>query len=195
MYVKLLSILLVTMLLAAAPALGEWGSISFGLDMSHLVWERGGGWAWGFQSAFGVKLTDELTVRAKATIPFPFFVVVGNQVSLGGELAWEAIQGDGWSVETSIGAAWSLHWPEHVVVILADGPGGVAEPELFDHASGLRCDILISPGFRFDEGAVRLNLGYDLRRMNVLWFEDAVRLEGIRTFQGPHIGLSADMFF
>jgi len=194
MYVRLLPILIVTTLLTAAPALGEWASVSFGLDMSHLVWERGGSWAWGFQSAFGVMLTDELTLRAKATIPFPFFVVVGNQVSLGGELAWEPFRGDGWSVETSVGAAWSLHWPQHVTVILADGPGeGEARP--FDHASGLRCDLLVSPGIRFDEGAIRLDLGYDLRRMNVLWFEDGIRREGIRIFQGPHFGLSADMFF
>ena len=181
-------------LVGIQPVMAIPWNISFGLDMSHLTWEHGAGWAWGFQGAFGLEVLPDVYLRAKITIPTPFFVVIGNQVCLGGEISWEALGAEGLSLETSLGAAWSLHWPQHVVVILADGPGP-GEPTAFDHAAGIRYEALVSPGFRFGDGAVWLDLGYDLRRMNVLWFDENERLEGIRIFSGPHIGFSADYYF
>jgi len=166
--------------------------------MSHLVWEHGSGWAWGFRAAFGPRLFGDVCLRARVTLPVPGFVIIGNQLALGGELVLPLVApADGFSLESSLGASWNLHWPEDVIVILADGdqPGPVA-PEAFDSAEGLRLDGLVRVGWRFQEMlSVWIDLGADWRRMDVLRFVDGEREEAEYDFLGPHLGVSTDLRF
>jgi len=181
----------------ATTAAKPWCSGSSGLDMSYLDWEHGGHWAWGFQTAFGPRIVDNLYFRAKVTIPIPFFIIIGNQVNIGGEFSWLLLAPrQGFALESSLGAAWCLMWPENIIVILADGE--TTEPpdqHSFDGANGIRLDALLSMGYKYDVGAVWLDLGFDQRIMNVTRTVENEREEGRYTFTGPHLGISADIYF
>lgn len=184
--------------LNSAPVTGTpWGSASFGLDMSYLEWEHGSGLSWGFQAAFGPRLFGDVYLRARVTMPIPGFVVIGNQVAVGGELVCPVVGPDeGFAIETSLGASWCLQWPEHVIVVLADGEQSEPpEPQDYDSADGLRLDGLASIGWRYDALAIWLDMGLDWRRMDVLRFVDGEREEAEYDFLGPHLGLSADIRF
>jgi hypothetical protein len=194
---KLAAVAVILFFVASIAAAEPWSSASSGFDMSYLDWEHGGHWAWGFQTAFGPRIVDNLYFRAKVTIPIPFFIIIGNQVNIGGELSC-VIRNPryGFAVESSLGAAWCLMWPENIIVILADGDTAEPPPQhSFDEASGLRLEALVSMGYKFGEGAVWLDLGLDHRIMNVTRTPGTEREEGSYTFTGPHLGVSADIYF
>ncbi|MBD3278562.1 MAG: hypothetical protein GF388_09695 [Candidatus Aegiribacteria sp.] len=176
---------------------GSWGMLSSGLDMSHLGWELGDQLSWGFQTLFGVEVFDDLYLCAKATIPAPTFVIIGNQICAGGSVTHLPLNnGTGFALQTSLGVSRCWMWPEHVIVILADGETNEPPPEYdFDSAVGMRYEVLVSPGYRWGDIALRLDLGLDHRSMEVERFIQNRRVTGDYTFTGLHTGLSLDVYF
>lgn len=186
-------------LISAAGSLsaGYWGGTSAGLDMSYLDWEHGGHLSWSFLSAFGPRLFDDVYLRAKVSIPAPLPVIIGNQISLGGEISYLPLNPEaGPAVETSLGVSWCYMWPEHVIVILADGDTSEPPPQhSFDGAGGLRLEALSSFGYRFDDVAFWLDLGIDHRIMDVERTVGGEKIRGDYTFTGLRIGISVDIYF
>ncbi len=185
--------------LATCSAAAPWLSLSGGMDTAFLAWEHGDLYSWGFQGAVGPRLIDDLYLRAKATIPLPVFigVIAGNQVCAGGELTYLPTNPDErFALKTSVGASWCLMWPQHVIVILADGDtGGEPQPEHdFDSGTGLRLDAAVSIGYRFDSAAVWLDLGIDHRIIDIMRFEDGIREDAQYRFTGPRMGLSCELY-
>ena len=182
---------------SSATVAKPWSSISTGLDASTLIWEHGTHTAWSFQTAFGPRIIDNLFLRAKISIPIPFLIVVGNQINLGGEVSYLVKNPEcGFAIETSFGGGWTATWPEDIIVILADGETTAPPVEQdFDGADGIRWEALASFGCKFREGVVWLDLGIDHRRMNVRRFVDDIAEESFFLYTGPHIGISADIFF
>jgi len=194
---KLTFLTLIPIILSIAAVAEPWGSASAGLDMSYLNWEHGGNLEWGFQSAFGPRLIDDLYFRIKVTLPIPGFVIIGNQVNIGGEFSYLLRNPrQGFAVESSLGAAWCLMWPEDIIVVLADGETNEPpEQHSFDGANGLRLEALVSLGYKFREGAVWFDLGLDHRIMDVTRTVGNDKEDGKYTFTGPHLGLSCDFYF
>ena len=189
--------MLVSILLTAGPCpAGSWGSVSSGLDMSILDWEHGSQVSWGFRSTFGLRLVDHLYLNATATIPAPTLVIIGNQLCWGGGVSYIPLYPDeGFALKTSLGVSRCCMWPEHVIVILADGETAEPPPvHSFDWADGLRLEGLVSLGYKWEDLALWLDLGVDRRDMEV---ERTVLGESTRgdfDFTGAHVGLSIEVF-
>ncbi len=196
-FMKLKNIAFVLMIASAATVAKPWSSASGGLDMSYLYWEHGGDCVWGFQSAFGPRIIDDLYFRVKITIPAPIFIIIGNQINIGGEFSYLLRNPqEGFAVETSLGAAWSLMWPENIIVILADGESTTPPREYaYDGGNGIRLEALVSTGYKFSMGALWLDLGVDHRIMDITRTVDGEKEDGTYTFTGPHLGISADFYF
>ncbi len=194
---KLKSTVIILILVSAITVAKPWSSASSGLDMSYLRWEHGGDWVWGFQSAFGPRIIDNLYFRAKVTIPVPFFVIIGNQINVGGEFSYLLRNSqDGFAVETSLGAAWCLMWPENIIVILADGESTTPPREYaYDGGNGIRLEALVSLGYKFGMGILWLDLGVDHRIMDVTRTVEGEKEDGVYRFTGPHFGISGDFYF
>lgn len=195
--VKFLLVFVLLFLSASDVRSKPWCSVSSGLDMSYLYWEHGGDCVWGLQTAFGPRLFGDLYFRAKVTIPIPFFIIIGNQINLGGEFSYLPRNPEqGFAVETSLGAAWSLMWPEDLIVILADGESTDPHGEYaYDGANGIRLEALASLGYKFGRGAFWLDLGIDHRVMDVTRTVGGVKEEGNYKFTGPHMGFTCDVYF
>lgn len=193
--------MLIPVFLAVSISTGDsgrpWGVASIGGDVNYLNWEYGSSWAWGFQGTFGFRLIEDLYLTAKVTLPIPGYLLIGNQVSLGGEFSYLILNPDqGFALKTALGSSWNLHWPEDIIVLLADGPGtGEEEPEDFEEASGLRGWATIGPGIRFNLLAMWLDLGLDFRRMEVQRFVEGQEQTGDFNFIGPHLELHFDIYF
>ena len=194
---KIAKTAVILMIFSVAVIAKPWCSISSGLDMSYLYWEHGRDCSWGFQTAFGPRLFGDLYFRAKVTIPVPFFVIIGNQINIGGEFSYLPVKPEqGFAVETSLGAAWCLMWPEDLIVILADGEGtDPPEEDAYDGANGIRLEALVSLGYKFGRCGFWLDLGVDHRIMEVTRNVNGVKEEGNYPFTGPHIGFSCDVSF
>lgn len=194
---RFLTVLILLFLSVSDVRSKPWCSVSSGLDMSYLYWEHGGDCVWGFQTAFGPRLFGDLYFRAKVTIPIPFFVIIGNQINIGGEFSYLLRNPQqGFTVETSIGGAWSLMWPEDLIVILADGEStDPPREEAYDGANGIRLEALTSLGYKFGRCGFWLDLGADHRIMEVTRTVSGASEEGNYTFTGPHIGLTCDVYF
>jgi hypothetical protein len=192
----LLVIFLLTAL-TASPALAEepWGKLSLGMDISYLRWQRGGQWAFGIEGAFGIRLIDALYLNARLTLPLPTLVIVGNEVSAGGELEYRWVDPpDGWAFSTALGAAWTIHWPEATIVIMADGPGP-APVRTFEYGTGTRYWASARLGHRSSHAGAFVELGLDLRGL-------LVRPDGhphdpgkYHYFVGPRFGLALEYSF
>jgi hypothetical protein len=193
--IPILSILLVST--SAGDSRKPWGVASMGVDVNNLTWDHGTTWAWGFQGTFGLRLVEDLYLTAKVTLPIPGYILIGNQVSLGGELSYLFLNPDqGFAVKTAFGASWNQHWPEDIIVILADGPAtGDEKVEDFDKANGLRYWATAGLGIKFSPVTLWLDIGPDFRRMDVRRFLDNEIQTDNFDFIGPHFELHTDIYF
>ncbi len=174
----------------------NWGRLSSGLDMSCLDWEHGSNLQWGLQYSFGLQVIDDFFLSARATIPVPSLVIIGNQVSYGIETAWLPVRPrEGFALMGSVSALRFHMWPEQVIVILADGDTSEPPPEYsYESASGFGLQFLISPGYIWDDLALWLDLGIDCRNMDVERTVQEEKTRGDFTFTGPRFGFSLDLF-
>lgn len=187
---------LIILLAVAAVCNGSWGRLSYGLDMSCLDWEHGRNLQWGFRYSIGLEVSDDLFLGARATIPVPSLVIIGNQVSYGFETAWLPVHPlEGFAVEVSASALRFHMWPEHVIVILADGDTPEPPPEYpYEIAEGFGLQVLLSPGYSWKNIALWLDLGIDHRVMEVERMVQGRRTIGDHDFTGPCFGLCLDVF-
>ena len=172
-------------------------SISFGEELSALNWRNGSHASWGFNVSLGPEISRNLFLKGKISYPLPTLIVVGNQFSAGGELVWIPVaSGHALSLKASLAASWCAMWPEHIIVILADGDTNEPPaPDPFEDASGIRYEALAGLGCTFDMITLWLNLGVDHRRMKVSIFENGEFTEENLRFTGPCFGLSTEIRF
>ncbi len=174
-----------------------WGSVSSGFEISPLAWEQGTHTPWSFYLAVGPRVFNDVFIRAKLSYPIPSMIIIGNQFCVGGEVEWLTRNPQtGFAVKTSAGASWCATWPENIIVILADGDTvEPPEPKPFDNASGTRYLALAGLGWRFEIGAIWLDLGLDHRRLSVSRFINNTKVIEDFSFTGPHFGISTELFF
>lgn len=172
-------------------------SLEWGLEASPLSWKLGTHTPWSLNLAFGPELSQDVYLRGRLSYPIPFFIVIGNQLSAGGELLWLPKNPDnGFTVRTSLAASWCSTWPEDVIVILADGESSEpSEPEAFENASGIRYEALLGLGWKMDLITMWVNLGLDHRKLNVRRFENNTEINEDLRFTGPHFGLGTEVRF
>lgn len=177
-------------------AAAGWGALSSGLDMSFLDWEHGSQVSWGFKTSFGIRLVDHLYINASATIPAPTLIIIGNQLCWGGGVSYIPVDPEvGFALKTSLGVSRCHMWPEHIIVILADGDTAEPPPvHAFDGAEGLRLDGLVSLGYKWEDLALWLDLGVDRRDMEVERTVQGEKVRGDFTFTGVHAGISLEVF-
>ncbi|OPL19590.1 MAG: hypothetical protein AVO35_09745 [Candidatus Aegiribacteria sp. MLS_C] len=187
---------LIILLAAAAACNGGRGSLSSGLDMSCLDWEHGRSLQWGFKYCIGLEVFDDLFLGARATIPVPSLVIIGNQVSYGVETAWLPVHPmEGFAVRVSASALRFHMWPEHVIVILVDGDTPEPPPEYpYETAEGFGLQVLLSPGYAWKNLALWLDLGIDHRVMEVERMVEGRMTGGDHDFTGPCFGLGFGLF-
>jgi hypothetical protein len=183
-------------LILAALCHGSWGRLSSGLDMSYLDWEHGRNLQWGLKYSFGLELFDDVYLSARATIPVPSLIIIGNQVSYGIETTWLPVHSrEGFALGASVSALRSHMWPEQVIVILADGETSEPPPVYsYESANGFGLQVLISPGYTWEDLALWLDLGIDHRAMDVERLVEGRRTDGDYDFTGPRFGISLDVF-
>jgi hypothetical protein len=187
---------LLILLISGPASAGDLFRLSSGLDMSYLDWEHGHQLSWGFQTAFGIRLADDLYLSAKATIPAPTFVIIGNQVCVGGEISYLPLSPDeGFALRTSIGISRCWMWPEHFIVILADGETTEPPPSYdFENADGVRFESLLSVGHKWRDLAIWLDLGLDHRVLEVERLVNNHKVDGDFDFTGVHTGFSLELY-
>ena len=108
-----------------------------GFDFDYLFWADGTRFTWGWAGAFGVRLFDQLYLKAKIVIPMFFlFASVGNHSSFGGELEYLFIAPQdsdmGYSLAVKSGASFNWHVNHHTQLF------GPEVPEPSQCSSGLK---------------------------------------------------------
>jgi len=152
---------------------------AYDVKLSALSYQHGGmggSWAWELVTlGAGVRLFADLYLKAKISLPLPPFLVLGNTVSLGGELEYQvlpAIRRAPFALSVLSGVAYNWHWPRAVSVFGGPSIGGPSaagqSPPLFDTSNGVRTWLLLRLGYAFAKGSmVGLDLGVDLRSQHV----------------------------
>lgn len=189
------TILIILAALVSVTASDARWLLSSGVDMSYLDWEHGRNLQWGLLYSAGLEVHDDLFLSARATIPIPTFIIIGNQVSYGIETTWLPVHPrEGFALGASVSALRLHMWPEQVIVILADGETTEPPPVYsYESASGYGLQVLLSPGYSWEDLMLWLDLGLDHRSMDVERLVEGRRTEGDFTFTGLRFGISLDV--
>jgi hypothetical protein len=102
----------------------------------------------------------------------------------------------GFKLSAAIGVFWNRHWPENIIVILADGPSEPGHtPPPYVTSKGTRYCAFVKFGYAFGFIGVFMDLGLDVRGMEVKTIAGGITHWKYHYFVGPHFGLSVDFFF
>ena len=165
-----------------------WGAAELGLEAQFLRWNGQGQWTWGLQGAFGIRIVDELFVKARISLPmFVLLAILGDQLSAGLEVEyWFLPDEGGFSLALAGGAGYTFYWNQHATAIGPESP----QPDLC--GSGLRSWALVRLGLGGRKVSGNLDLGIDIRVMDLK--NQYGRSEG-QLFIGPYAGLSVSVRF
>ena len=157
-----------------------------GFDFDYLFWDDGTRFTWGWAGAFGVRLFDNLFLKAKITVPMFFlFLSAGNHSSFGGELEYLFVSPQdsdmGYALGVKAGAAFNWHVNRHTQLF------GPEVPEPSPCANGLKTWAAVRVGFSSRKLFSFLDLGLDVKRMDV---KNRYAVSHGEWFLGPYFGIA-----